>query len=89
MAKKPTASGVVVASPPTRPSHIRPHPSKSQTLSVSRLVTATNDLWKSYRQNTPNSLFIIDAFLVFLMYIGAVQFVYAIITGGLHGVGEL
>ena len=52
------------------------------SLSLSRLSTASTDLWKSYRANTPNSLLIIDAFLVFLMYVGAVQFVYACFTGG-------
>lgn len=52
------------------------------SFSYARLSTATNDLWKSYRANTPNSLLIIDAFLVFLMYVGGVQFVYACLTGG-------
>ena len=54
----------------------------SSSFSYARLSTATTDLWKSYRANTPNSLLIIDAFLVFLMYVGGVQFVYACLTGG-------
>jgi oligosaccharyltransferase complex subunit epsilon len=53
-----------------------------QPISLAHLSTATQDVWKSYRANTPNSLLIIDAFLVFLMYVGAVQFVYACLTGG-------
>jgi len=62
----------------------RPVVSSTQTSSftIDRLSTATHELWKSYRSNTPNSLLIIDAFLVFLMYVGAVQFVYACLTGG-------
>src|SRR5947207_15442598 len=53
----------------------------SSSFSEARLSTATNDLWKSYRPNTPNSLLIIDAFLVFLIYVGGVQVVYACLTG--------
>ena len=51
-------------------------------MSLSTLSNATIELWKSYRAKTPNSLLIIDAFLVFLIYVGAVQFVYACLTGG-------
>lgn len=58
------------------------HHSLLSSFSYARLSTATYDLWKSYRANTPNSLLIIDAFLVFLMYVGGVQFVYACLTGG-------
>jgi hypothetical protein len=54
----------------------------SSSFSYARLSTATNDLWKSYCANTSNSLLIIDAFLVFLMYVGGVQSVYACLTGG-------
>jgi oligosaccharyltransferase complex subunit epsilon len=71
---------------PVQASTFPPRPivpqSQSASFSVARISTATNELWKSYRTNTPNSLLIIDAFLVFLMYIGAVQFVYACLTGG-------
>jgi oligosaccharyltransferase complex subunit epsilon len=55
---------------------------QTPSFNFDRLSTATNELWKSYRSNTPNSLLIIDAFLVFLMYVGTVQFVYACLTGG-------
>src|SRR5271170_6947150 len=67
--------------PPTLPSQQQQQKS-SPSFSFSRLSTATNDLWTSYRANTPNSLLIIDAFLVFLVYVGGVQFVYACLTGG-------
>src|SRR5208282_2918486 len=69
----------------SRPSSVAGATHRSSLLSsfsYARLSTATNDLWKSYWANTPNSLLIIDAFLVFLMYVGAVQFVYACLTGG-------
>ena len=69
----------------SRPSSVAGATHRSSLLSsfsYARLSIATNDLWKSYWANTPNSLLIIDAFLVFLMYVGAVQFVYACLTGG-------
>jgi len=70
--------------PPSAHTRSAPTSSKlqSQSISLERLQTAANDLWKSYWHNTPNSVLIIDAFLVFLMYVGAVQFVYACLTGG-------
>src|SRR5271170_5604928 len=80
--RQPT-SDATITSTPSRP-HILSSQStfSSTSLSLSRLSTASADLWKSYRANTPNSLLIIDAFLVFLIYIGAVQFMYACLTGG-------
>jgi oligosaccharyltransferase complex subunit epsilon len=56
-------------------------PSQSSS-TLSHFSVAANDLWKSYWEKTPNSLLIIDAFLVFLMYVGGVQFLYACLTGG-------
>lgn len=84
-AKRTKAVGVVPDQPvsTTQSRHSTPsHANKSTSFSLSRVSTATNDLWTSYRANTPNSLMIIDAFLVFLMYVGGVQFVYACLTGG-------
>jgi oligosaccharyltransferase complex subunit epsilon len=69
-----------ISSTPSR--HPTTSSNKSTSFSISRVSIAANDLLKSYRANTPNSLVIIDAFLVFLMYVGAVQFVYACLTGG-------
>jgi dolichyl-diphosphooligosaccharide---protein glycosyltransferase subunit DAD1/OST2 len=80
MPKRPTGPHPV-ASSPSRSPVVHPK-TQSPPLSFSKLSTAATDLWKSYLHNTPNSLFIIDAFLVFLMYVGAVQFVYACLTGG-------
>ena len=71
-------SGTTTATPSISPSSIR----SKQQLSLSRLGSATQELWNSYLANTPNSLLVIDAFLVFLMYVGGVQFVYACLTGG-------
>jgi len=82
----PKKPGTIIPSSPARvaaASNVtRQSQSQSQSISLARLQTAANDLWKSYWHNTSNSLLIIDAFLVFLMYVGAVQFVYACLTGG-------
>jgi len=77
------SGGTVIPPSPARLANLSAQKqSHSQSFSIQRLQTATNDLWKSYWHNTPNSLLIIDAFLVFLMYVGAVQFLYACLTGG-------
>jgi len=57
-------------------------PSSIRAINPHQISTAAHDLWKSYLDKTPNSLMIIDAFLIFLMYVGAVQFAYAVLTGG-------
>jgi oligosaccharyltransferase complex subunit epsilon len=78
----PSRPGVI---PTTSLSSTSTHPrgsSKPLSLSLSHLGTATQELWNSYLDKTPNSLLMMDAFLVFLMYIGGVQFVYACLTGG-------
>src|SRR5271170_2940285 len=80
--QRQTPSDSTITSTPSRPPILVSQSTSSTSLSLSRLSTASADLWKSYRANTPNSLLIIDAFLVFLIYVGAVQFMYACLTGG-------
>src|SRR5579859_2264387 len=78
----PSRPGVIpTTSLSSSSTHARPS-SKPLSFSMSHLGTATQELWISYLDNTPNSLLIIDAFLMFLMYVGGVQFVYACLTGG-------
>jgi len=81
----PVTTGTSIPSRPTATSSTStatPSIRSKQQLSLSRLGSATQELWNSYLANTPNSLLVIDAFLVFLMYVGGVQFVYACLTGG-------
>ncbi|KAG6328172.1 hypothetical protein ID866_10918, partial [Astraeus odoratus] len=41
---------------------------------------ALSSMWKSYVQNTPDRLKFIDAFLVFTMLSGIMQFVYCVLV---------
>ncbi|KIM33453.1 hypothetical protein M408DRAFT_326169, partial [Serendipita vermifera MAFF 305830] len=51
-----------------------PVPSKSASSS-----NALSSLWSAYSKETPARLKLIDAFLVFLMLSGAIQFVYCVL----------
>jgi oligosaccharyltransferase complex subunit epsilon len=85
MAPRKTKADVpsTISSTPSKAPSTHPiHASSQLSLSLSSLTNATTELWNSYRAKTPNSLLLIDAFLVFLVYVGAVQFLYACLTGG-------
>lgn len=47
---------------------------------VSRQPTALHTLWTAYVDSTPARLKLIDAFLVFLMLTGAIQFMYCVLV---------
>ncbi|KAG8904021.1 oligosaccharyltransferase complex subunit epsilon [Tulasnella sp. 403] len=49
----------------------------SQSLSTS---SALQGLWKTYSEDTPSKLKTIDAFLVFIMLSGIIQFLYCILV---------
>lgn len=53
-------------------------PSKVTT-QVSKSNSAVESLWNAYVDQTPARLKLIDAFLVFLMLSGAIQFVYCVL----------
>ncbi|BFZ54233.1 oligosaccharyltransferase complex subunit epsilon [Savitreella phatthalungensis] len=44
-------------------------------------ATIVQDVWKAYLRETPHRLKLIDAFLVFLIYVGVVQFAYCVLVG--------
>lgn len=48
--------------------------------SASAVSGALDSLWKAYLDNTPNRLKFIDAFLVFIMLSGIIQFVYCVLV---------
>lgn len=48
------------------------------TASESSIALSVNAMWKSYMQNTSDRLKLIDAFLVFIMLSGVIQFVYCV-----------
>jgi oligosaccharyltransferase complex subunit epsilon len=79
---KSDAPSTVSSAPCSKPPVTHSSSPNQLSFSLSSLSNATAELWNSYRAKTPNSLIMIDAFLVFLVYVGAVQFVYACLTGG-------
>lgn len=56
-------------------------PAKSSKTSVaSETSVALTTMWKSYSQNTSDRLKLVDAFLVFIMLSGIVQFAYCVLV---------
>ncbi|KAI6004176.1 defender against death DAD protein [Pisolithus albus] len=56
-------------------------PAKSSKSSVaSETSVALRTMWKSYIQHTSDRLKLIDAFLVFIMFSGMVQFAYCVLV---------
>ncbi|KAI6128439.1 defender against death DAD protein [Pisolithus croceorrhizus] len=56
-------------------------PAKTSKTSVaSETSVALTTMWKSYSQNTSDRLKLVDAFLVFIMLSGIVQFAYCVLV---------
>jgi oligosaccharyltransferase complex subunit epsilon len=51
-----------------------------QPPSQPKFATAAQTLWKAYKEQTPHRLKFIDAFLVFIMLSGIMQFLYVILV---------
>jgi oligosaccharyltransferase complex subunit epsilon len=54
--------------------------SSSAASTTQRAAGAIPSLWKAYNDNTSDRLKFIDAFLVFIMLSGVVQFVYCVLV---------
>ncbi|KAI6105411.1 defender against death DAD protein [Pisolithus sp. B1] len=52
----------------------------SKTFVASETSVALTTMWKSYSQNTSDRLKLVDAFLVFIMLSGIVQFAYCVLV---------
>lgn len=73
-------------------------PSRPQSKSVSTPTSARSaqdiqqiaqGVWNNYVDKTPQRVKLIDAFMVFLMTVGAIQFAYCVLAGNyvsIHGV---
>ena len=70
---KSAAAATKAAPPPAKPA---PAPAASAPASSN----AVQSLWKAYYENTSTRLKTIDAFLVFLMLSGIIQFLYCILV---------
>ncbi|KZT41127.1 defender against death DAD protein [Sistotremastrum suecicum HHB10207 ss-3] len=55
-------------------------PKSSNSVSPTAASNALDSLWRSYVDTTPSRLKLIDAFLVFIMLSGAIQFVYCVLV---------
>ncbi|KZS97719.1 defender against death DAD protein [Sistotremastrum niveocremeum HHB9708] len=55
-------------------------PKSSNSVSPTAASNALDSLWRSYVDTTPSLLKLIDAFLVFIMLSGAIQFVYCVLV---------
>ncbi|KAI6035548.1 defender against death DAD protein [Pisolithus orientalis] len=55
-------------------------PKTSKASVASETSVALSAMWKSYIQNTPDRLKIVDAFLVFIMFSGIMQFAYCVLV---------
>ncbi|KAG8734636.1 oligosaccharyltransferase complex subunit epsilon [Ceratobasidium sp. 428] len=52
----------------------------AQTGATASTTSAFQQLWKSYQNDTPDRLKLIDAFLVFIMISGIVQFLHCVLV---------
>ncbi|RIA96014.1 DAD/Ost2 [Glomus cerebriforme] len=48
---------------------------------ISSIQSAVEKLWKSYQKETSQSLKLIDAYLVYILFSGVFQFIYCVIVG--------
>ncbi|KIN95657.1 hypothetical protein M404DRAFT_1007268 [Pisolithus tinctorius Marx 270] len=55
-------------------------PKTSKASVASETSVALSAMWKSYIQNTPDRLKLVDAFLVFIMFSGIMQFAYCVLV---------
>lgn len=55
-------------------------PQKPHQVSSHSTATVIQGLWKTYVDDTPHKLKTIDAFLVFIMLSGIMQFVYCVVV---------
>jgi len=55
-------------------------PSKSVTSKTTSSSNPIQSLWQAYNDETPDRLKFVDAFLVFIMFSGALQFLYCVLV---------
>ncbi|KUI61375.1 Dolichyl-diphosphooligosaccharide--protein glycosyltransferase subunit dad-1 [Cytospora mali] len=74
-----TAPGSAAAEIPSTPQVKSTKAAKSTSSSPAQLVQVGEKVWNHYLKTTGHQTRIIDAFLVFLMVVGVIQFVYYIL----------
>jgi oligosaccharyltransferase complex subunit epsilon len=94
-AAKPTAGVTSASGQPTRAAN-KPSSATTSNSSSNGQVRNAQDLqniglgvWNKYVDQTPQRVKLLDAFLIFLMAVGVLQFVYCVIAGNfvsIHGI---
>ena len=72
------SSSLTSAFTPTKPSSTS---SSSNAASIGDAQEILNDLWRNYLKETPQRVKLIDVFMGFLVAVGVLQFVYAVVGG--------
>ncbi|KAI9680035.1 MAG: oligosaccharyltransferase complex subunit epsilon [Caeruleum heppii] len=74
----------ITSTPISTPSKTRPSTSTTTTdpSSPTDATQILTNLWKKYQETTTQRVKLLDAFMGFLVLLGAVQFVYCVVGGG-------
>lgn len=91
MAPKKSSSSATPPPPKPVPSHSRALSSTTPSTPSSKPSTSLSNksspqdvalhVWSQYLQNTPSRTLLLDAFMAFLVLVGGIQFLYAVIGG--------
>jgi hypothetical protein len=89
--KKSSAAAATPPPPKPVPSHARAFSSTSSSTPSSKPSSTLSSksspqevalyVWNQYLQNTPSRTLLLDAFMAFLVLVGGIQFLYAIVGG--------
>ena len=92
-AAKPTAGVTSASGQPTRdankPSSATKSSSNGQVRNAQDLQNIGLGVWNKYVDQTPQRVKLLDAFLLFLMAVGLLQFVYCVIAGNFVSIHTL
>lgn len=80
-AAKPSTAVTSASGQPTKPSNKPSTTSSSHVKNAQDLQQIGAGVWNNYVDKTPQRVKLLDAFLVFLMVVGLLQFVYCVVAG--------
>lgn len=80
-AAKPNQAVTSASGQPTKASNKPSTTSSSHVRNTQDLQQIGLGVWNNYIDNTPQRVKLLDAFLVFLMAVGLLQFVYCVVAG--------
>lgn len=69
---------------PTAPVQTTPKPATTTTTTLSNKASAQDvalHVWQKYLNDTPSRTLLLDVFMLFLVLVGAIQFLYCILVG--------